>query len=881
MLGRRKRSADDFAEEIRAHLALESDELQAEGMSRREAERKARAAFGSATLAQERFRLRDRAVWLETLFQDVRYGLRALRQSPGFTIAAVLTLALGMGANTAIFSLIDTVLLRSLPVHDPSQLFFLKYEGARGIGIAPPYPCFEWIRAQAKSFDGVAAFAGGPSDLKVRLNGSIEHAFGTRVSGDYYHVLGVSAAAGRLLAPEDQQLDPAVAVISYDYWQRRFAGSTDAIGSSFVLDGRRFSIVGVTARGFKGLLPGSESDFTLPMTTMLLGPHDGAGMLVDTGSPWFDIVARLKPGVSQEQARAEVDTIFQAYMTQYPQSPEARREQFHDMVLVSASHGLDGLRKQYSRPLLALMTVVGLVLLIACANITNLLLARAAKREREFAVRIALGAGRGRLFRQLLTETALLFGAGVVAGSLLASFAVKALVSFFAHGARPIVLDVQLDWRMVSFTVAMSLLATLVFGTAPMRRAMRVNPHGALKDGVNASTSRSGIDMGRALVVFQVALSLVLLVGAGLFLRTLGNLHATNMGFQADKIVLASVQLLETSYSEEAARIAVWDRVLKSMRSLPGVQSAALSMMTPLDGSGRRVGFHVPGFQPRTDDDTYLNMNTVSEDYFATLGTPLMRGRSFTANDNAGAVYVAMLNATAVKRFFAGRDPIGMQVHVNDSAYNIIGVVEDVREDGVREEAKAFVYLPMRQPYDRNFRMTLSVRTAADPNSLIASIEKQVRAAGPDILVMHTGTMDAQLDNSIVQERLISTLAAVFGALALVLSGVGLYGVLAYSVVRRTREIGIRLALGELPGQVIQKMLRESMRLVALGLGIGIPASMLMAHAVDDLLYGIAPTDPRTQIVAGAVLAVVGLIASWIPALRASRIQPLIALRCE
>jgi predicted permease len=873
---RRRREANDFAEEIRSHLELEAAELETEGMTKKEAKRVARVGFGNVAAAQERFNLRHRLVWIDNTLQDLKYGLRAMAKGKGFTAAAVLTLALGMGANTAIFSLINAVLLRSLPVEEPTQLYFMKYSGDAGVGIAPPYPYFERVQSQVKSFSGVAAF-GGPGDLKVRMNGTIERAYGSRVSGEFFSVLGLRPAAGRLLTPADQKLDPAAAVISYDYWQKRFGGNGSAVGTTFVLDATQFTIVGVMPRGYKGLQPGVTNDYLLPMTTMLIMPHDGEGMLVDTGSPWFEMVGRLTPGVQPEQGRVEVDTIFQAYFRDYPQAPEIRSSMYREMVLVSAARGLDDIRKEFSRPLLALMGLVGLVLLIACANITNLLLAQAAKREREFAVRVALGAGRSRLFRQLLVETALLFAAGMAAGALAAWYAVKALTVFFASGARPVRLDAHWDWRVLAFTVGVSLLATVVFGAAPILRAVRTDPQTALKDGAKGSGTRGQIDFGRMLVVLQVCLSLVLLVGALLFLRTLRNLHAIDTGFRPEQVVVTTAQLLESSYGQEAARVTMWDRVLGGVRSLPGVESAAVSEMTPLDTSGRHVGFSVPGPHPQGG----LSMNTVSEDYFKTLGTPLLQGRSFTRGDDLQSTHVAVLNATAAKKYFDGRDPIGTTVHVNQATYQIVGVVRDIKEADVRKEPGAFIYLPMRQPYDRNFRMTLSVKTAADPATMITAVEKQVRAAGPDTLVTHTGTMVEQIDDTLVQERLISGLTAAFGVLALLLSAVGLYGVLAYSVVRRTQEIGIRLALGEMPGQVLRGILGETAWLVGVGLAVGIPASMLLARVASSLLYGVSPKDVWAQMTAAGVLAAVGLAASSIPAYRASRINPLEALRYE
>jgi predicted permease len=442
-------------------------------------------------------------------------------------------------------------------------------------------------------------------------------------------------------------------------------------------------------------------------------------------------------------------------------------------------------------------------------------------------------------------------------------------------------MDAHWDWRVVAFTVGVSLLATLIFGAAPILRAVKTDPQTALKDGAKSSGSREQIDLGRMLVVLQVSLSLVLVVGALLFLRTLRNLHAIDAGFRPEHVMVTTVQLLESSYGQEAARVAIWDRVLDGVRRLPGVESAGISEMTPLDTSARHVGFSVPGHPPPTGDDAYLNMNTVSEDYFGTLGTPLLMGRSFTRDDNLHSTHVAMFNAMAAKKYFAGRNPIGTKVHVNEATYRIVGVVRDIKEADVRQAPGAFIYLPMRQPYDRNFRMTLSVRTTADPATLITAIEKQLRAAGPDILVTHTGTLTAQIDDTLVQERLISSLTAAFGVLALLLSAVGLYGVLAYSVVRRTQEIGIRLALGELPAQVLRGIFGETAWVVGAGLAIGIPVSMLLARLMASLMYGVSPKDVWAPMIAACVLAVVGLAASFIPAYRASRINPLEALRYE
>jgi predicted permease len=871
----KKRSTADFAEEIRSHIELEADELKTGSVTGPAARMAARQAFGNLTAAEERFYERGRMVWFHDLLQDVRYGLRTMRQNAGFTTAAVLTLALGMGANTAIFSLIDAVLLRALPVKDPASLYFLNNAGARAVGQSPPYPCFERFRSLAKSFTGIAAYA--DNDHGIRIDGPIEQVDGATVSGNYFDVLGVAPFAGRLLTDGDEKFDPPVAVISYGFWQRRFGGKPGAIGGTFSLDGAlnggRFTIVGITPKDFHGLTPGRHDDITMPFTA-------GSRVLRSTSSWFFKAIGRLRPGVTAEQARAEIDPIFQTFMNEFPPSKDARRDYYRNMELTPASHGLDELRKRFSRPLWALMAVVGLVLLIGCANITNLLLARSATREKEFAVRVAIGAGRSRLFRQVLVETGLLFAAGAGAGIAIAWWAARGIIAFFAGGARPILLDIHWDWRVTSFTAALSLLATFIFGTAPVLRAMRTDPHAAMKDGGRTTPSRIG--SGQFLVAFQVALSMILLAGAALFLRTLGNLYTMSAGFHADQVGLILIHLPDNTYHEAAARIALWDRLLPDIRSLPGVRSASLSRMTPLDGNDRGVGFDVPGYQARSDQDRSISLNTVSEGYFGTLGIPLLEGRDFTEDDRVGAPNVALLNESARRHFFSGRDPIGTVVKLmGRPLYRIVGVVQDTKQADLRKEAGPFVYVPVRQPVDSGAWLTLSIRTSGDPQPLIATVQKRLRSLGTDIHIVRTDTLARQIDESLLEERLISTLAVAFGLLALALSAVGLYGVLAYSVARRTSEIGIRMALGAMPGQVTWSVLRQTLWLVAIGLAVGVPASIFLARLVENMFYGVTPTDVVTQAGAAALLAAVALVASYLPARRAGRIDPLAALRYE
>jgi len=836
--------------------------------------RRSVGAFWDALLLQPQ-RLEDE------MFQDLRYGVRMLLKSKAFTAVAVLSLALGIGANTAIFSLIDAVLLKMLPVERPEQLYLIQNVGPRRPGGgAPPYPCFEQFRERAQSFTGLAAFA--RQSPKLRIDGQLEEVSGQFVSGNYFALLGVRAALGRTLGPADDTVpgqggpDGLVAVISHNYWTRRFGRDPAVIGKVVQLDNNPVTIIGVTPPEFYGLFPGTEVNITLPMMTA------GAEMLAEKRGWWFQAVGRLKPGVPLEQARVELDTIFQTFMDGLDFNAEMRRGAFARIELAAASQGLDTLRRQFSRPLQVLMAVVALVLLIACANVANLLLARAAARRKEFAVRLALGASRFRLSRQLLTESLLLVGLGGLLGLLFARLGSAFLAGFFATGRGRLFVNLPLDTRVLAFTAGVALLTGLLFGLAPAWQAARVDPNPALKDGASTGARAR---FGKTLVVAQVALSLLLLVGAGLFLRTLHNLRNVDAGFQPGGVLTLRVQPVGADYQGE--RLAnFWKDVMARVERLPGVRAVSLSSRSPLDGGDRGVLVEVSGFTARSQRDKEIRMNQVSPGYLQTFGIALKQGRGFTAADNENAPRVALLNEAAARFYFGDRSPLGAQIRFSNNppgqpppVYEIVGVVGDVRTQNLREPDTRTFYLPAPQARDRLGALTLALRAEGGLGALTHAVGSELRAIGPDILLTNVATVGEQVDQSLLQERLVATLSLFFGLLALLLACIGLYGVMSYDVARRTREIGIRMALGASARQVVRLVLRQTLAWVAIGVALGLGTALATTRWAESLLFGLKPNEPLTIGLAALALLAVAAVAGYLPARRAARVDPLVALR--
>jgi len=885
----RKRKQSDFAAEIEAHLELETEQLKEQGLSEEEARRAARRAFGNLTRAQERFYESGRWLWWDHLVQDLRFGLRMLAKNPGFTAVAVLTLALGIGANTAIFSLIDAVMLRKLPVRNPHELVQLATVGPYGVS-SFSYPGFKRFRDENHVFSGVLVI-GWLDGLDASVNGQAESIHGRIVSGNFFSLLGVNAYIGRTFSTEDDKTPRGspVAVISYIYWKRRFGLAPSTVGKTITLNRTPFTIVGVTPAEFSGLEVGDSPDIYVP-TMMEPAFRDAESWLDQPDFHWMRIVGRLKPGVSQEQARADLAVIHHQILAENPMkdwSPRERKDFLSQRLEVaSAASGLAfALPKEFSGPLFVLMGMVGLVLLIACANVANLLLGRTTVRKKEIAVRLAIGAGRFRVIRQLLTESVMLAIVGGALGLLCAYWTSDAIVALMSIGRRPLVLDLHPDPLVLGFTGAGSLFATILFGLAPALRATRVDLIPALKEStgrLGAKASRLGL--GKALVVSQVAFSLLLLFGAGLFVRTLENLENLDPGFDRKSVLMFDVDATKSGYKGPAvARL--YKDVLERIKAIPGVRSASLSEMAPITGGGGwDNSVWVQGYTSRPDENTTVYLNSVSPKYFETLGTPLLLGRDFGQQDTENTPKVALINQTMARYFFGNSNPIGKKFGPwgqdrNKLQIEVVGVVKDAKYETLREQVPRTAYLDCFQGPPGS--MTFEVRTSLKPAAVISQVGNEIRAIDKEIRFGGFKTLEEHVDESLGHERLMATLSSLFGILSMLLACVGLYGVMAYAVERRTNEIGIRMALGARQMDVLWMVLRETLLLVLIGVAIGVPGALASARLISSMLYAVRAIDPVTFVGASLFLTSVALLATYIPARRATKVDPMVALRYE
>ncbi|HEV2447962.1 MAG TPA: ABC transporter permease [Candidatus Sulfopaludibacter sp.] len=876
----------DLDRELQSHLDLEAEELRQSGLSPDAARYAAQRALGNSALIKETAREAWGWTSLERVRQDLRYAFRGLRQSPAFTAAAVLSLALGIGANTAIFSLLNAILLRLLPVPEPQQIVQVAYTVPGNWNAYFDYPHLERFRAETRTLSGIF---GGVSLLRVNvgLHGNSGLGICDAYTDNFFAVLGLTAQQGRLFAPGDDRDGADVAVLSDRYWHTRFASDPAIVGQTITVNQVPFTVIGIAATGFSGLFPGAGRDLWVPLHALdRFTPNPERWR--EPFASWLTVAGRLAPGVPLERARAEMDVVHRAILAEQLAASEAwatesqrRLVRESHLLLLPASNGVvSGLRERYTFPLKVLLGVAGIVLLISCVNVANLVLARASHRRREIALRMALGSGRVRLVRQLFTESLLLAAAGGVAALAVARWGGAALVRMISTGDTPLALDVRPDWRIFAFTAAVSLGSAILFGLAPAIRGTRLDPGAALKEGARAGGASPRL-MDRALIAAQVTLSLVLVSGAGLFARTLDNLHRVDVGYDRDRILMFSTDANFANYPRDRA-MAAYRAILEKAGSLPGVQSASVSIVRPVDEvySLTDVVRSVDGRELPSSDVIHVAWNSMSPGYFATVGTPLLLGRDFEFSDRRPVVLV---NEQLARRALPGRNPIG---HRLDGA-EIVGVVKDSLYEGAHDRPGPVLYRPLflaEGNYDPGrwvgggISFELRYRTGTGQ---MEDVRRAVASVDRNLPVFRVKTLRAQTEDSLLRERLLASISGFFGGLALVLACLGLYGLMAYGVARRTSEIGIRMALGAPRPRIVWLVLKGTLGLVAVGITAGVPLSLWAAGYLKSLFFGVAPADAAVLAVSIAALLGVAVLAAWLPAKRASNVDPMVALRCE
>ena len=888
---RRKSMDAALDEEIQSHLRMAAEERMKQGGTAEQARVSAVREFGNVTLVKETARDIWGWGWLEVFFQDIRFGQRQLRKHPGFTGVAVLTLALGVGANTSIFSLINTLMLRMLPVRDPESLVELlhQYPGEpRMNGFS--WQSYEHFRDHNHVFSGLIGFS--PSRFFLRsegLGGQTED--GEYVVGDYFSVLGVKPAIGRLIGLEDDHVGvggSAVAVVSWSFWKSRFNLDQGILGKRITVDDLPVTVIGVTPREFFGLEIWSRPEVWVPAG---LEPAIDHSRQTAFGRP-LALVGRLKPGVSVEQARAEMRVLFQFTIEEITKRSKDPLWRQMKLEIVPAGAGLAFLRDHFGRPLLILMALVGLLLLIACASIATLLLARGAAREPEMALRVSLGAGRLRLLRQVMTESLLLSAAGSLLGILVAYLAAHSLVRILLSGRQIVglpphlTIQVQPDAHVLLFAVGVTLLTAVLFGMFPAWRAMATAPASMLQGGARPTQAKATRFFGKSLVAAQVSLSVVGLSLAGVFTRHLADLR-NQLGFGRDHLLLVSLDTTHSGYA--AAQLSLlYQELLGHLDPLPGVRSATIGSPTPISGRGAASFVDVEGYPQRPEDRRYVAISWIAPKYFQTLGTPLLAGRDFTFQDESGP-RVAIINQTMARYYFGDANPIGKHFTIEkdwkniggpDKPYEIVGVVGDAKYDDTHGAPPRSVYLTAFAE-GRMFASDFILRTNIHPDDVTSEVRSSVGDILKGVQVDRVTTMSEQVDASIVPERLITTLSDSFGTLGLILAAIGLYGLLAYTTARRTKEIGVRMALGATRGAVTWMVLRDALVMVSAGLAAGIPFALWARKFASSLIEGLPPSSVLTISACALGVIVVGLLASYIPARRATRVDPMIALRYE
>jgi predicted permease len=885
---KRKRTAEDFADEIKAHLELESDDLRADGLSNEEAQRRARVEFGNVSHAQEQFRLRGRWQAFDKVARDLRFGMRSLLKSPGFALTAILTVALGVGANTAVFSVMNAVLLKSLPVADPQSLVYLRISSPpRGTGTVDTnetisYPVYDALRKQTNVLSPLIAYVPlSGSKVAVRYGSQPEEAEGDMVSGTFFSGLGVNLPLGRGFTKNDETNHAPLAVLSYNYWTRRFARNPAVLGQTLYVNGVPMTIVGVSAQGFEGLEAGGSTDFWIPLQNRrelnAWGNPTEDGKLYIANSTWWclRLIARLAPGVSKTQAVAQLQPIFQSSAYVGLGSPMTGEKP--PVLSFAEAKNFPGYDQQYGNPLRILMAMVGLVLLIALANVAMLLAARNAARQREFSVRQALGAGRGELFRQLLTESLILVTAG---GALAWAFA-QIAARLLANWAQ-IESSLAPDRTVLLFTLGVLVLAALLFGLAPMRVALAGRAELAVKTSAATSNTDAGKSRtGKIIVALQMAMCIVLLVGAGLLIRTLRNLENTPLGIRVDGLVVFGVK---PDIPSVPAGIAFYQNLIGKLRILPGVES--VSIMEERIGSwwSDNNDMMVDGRLPEMANGTSrtVRSNVVGPDFFRTLGVPILAGRDFADSDTAKSPHVGIINEEFAKRFLPNQNPLGHSIGTDDGRYimTVVGVVKDHKYRSIDEDPIPMAwYMYAQIPVIGEMHVEMRVKGA--PLAILPSAQKVVQQLDPNLPLIKPMTQRAQYDTTISSQLMFARLAEFFGLLAVVLVATGLYGTLSYRVNRRTAEIGVRMAMGAGRGQVVWMILRDSLLLVVFGVVAGVPLAMFVGRALSSSLYGVKPLDLLTYALAVAGVTLVALVASAAPAGKAANVDPMKALRAE
>jgi predicted permease len=900
----RERRDRDLARELDAYLEDEIEDQIAAGRTPQEARSIAVRKLGNVTRIREQEYEHNSLVVLESLWKDVVYGCRLLRRNPGFAAIAMLSVALGIGANASVFTLLDQVMLRSLPIMRPGELVLVTAEGSQygngwGEGNELSYPRYVDLRDHNQVFAGMFCRFSFPLDVSAEASG--ERVSGELVSGSYFPVLGVTPALGRVFDGRDEQAPGAnpVVVLSHRYWQERFRADPSVIGRALRVNTQPMTIVGVARRGFDGTNLGAATDVFVPITmSQQLTPMETG--LTDRQMRWLNVFGRLKPGVSTTQAQAGLQPFytsrleFEVQQKGFERAPASDKARFvkGTVAVTPAAYGKSDLRAQLTTPLWTLMAIGTGVLIIACANVANLLLARASARRREIAVRLALGASRARIVRQLLVESVLLALAGGAAGVLLATWGARGLLAFFTEPDVTLTVTPLPDQRILAFNVLVSVTTGVLFGLAPAWQTTRADMTPALKSESGAVLGGGYARLRRGLVVAQVMLSLMLLVGAGLFLRSLQNLLAIDAGFDAARLLSFSVDLVPHGYKPDESKLFA-KTLLERVRATPGVTGAGVASHALLEGGSWNSAITIEGRAYDPNQVVVTHNNLISPGYFEAMGIRILAGRDFETRDErnipagteAPQPRVAIVNEQFVKEYLAGRQPLGLHVGFganpgSETPIEIVGVVTTAKYTSMRSEPKAQLYFPFLEG-PSVVGMTVYVRTLQKPESLAESMRQVTRQLDPTLPVYNVRTVEEQVNRSLVNERLIASLSSVLGTLATLLAMVGLYGVMSYTVARRTREIAIRMAFGARSHLVALLVVRDMLGLVAIGVAMALPALWWLNRFVASELYEVAPTDPATVLSAIAVLLAAAALAVWIPSRRALRISPMVALREE